>query len=86
MYYVNKNSDLTESQRKLIESQLNSNAGRGFVKHVSQQKSIEKLRDQGYCKIECAERVGYLFDLTVTLHATKTLPFCTWVDVRPIKK
>jgi hypothetical protein len=84
MYYVNKNADLTETQRKLIEDQLNSRAGRGFVKHNAKQKSVWQLRDKGYCKAEYAEINGVLFDLTVTIHATKFLPFGTEVDVKPV--
>ena len=83
MYYVNPNKDLTEAQRKLIEERLNSKAGRGFVKHSSQQKSVRIMESKGYCKSQYAHYRGLLWDLTVTLKVTKSLPFGEFVDVIP---
>jgi hypothetical protein len=85
MYYVNQNADLTEAQRKIIEDQLNSKAGRGFVKHASQQKSVRMMESKGYCKAQYALDRGILFDLTVKISVTESLPFGSKVDVSPNK-
>lgn len=85
MYYVNKNADLTEAQRKMIEDRLNSSAGRGFVKHSSQQKSVRVMEAKGFCKAQYAEARGLLWDLTVTIKTTKGLPYGQWVDVIPAR-
>lgn len=82
MIYVNKNADLTEAQRKIVEVALNSSWS-GHVTHVSRQKSVRRLAAKGYCTARHSSRCGVDYTITVAMTVTEELRFGKYVDVAP---